>query len=148
MSSKMTLGDPKMSSGSTPEHHPEHPKIPNAALEPLEARSSAPVHRNRPSPVASGTPWAPQPPSPPSPSYSYVTTLFLSPSPLPPRAPDPPGSADFLLGLGAGAGTGGWDWVKNCFWVWGLGLGLGAKDRCLDTENDHSETEKQSRIFM
>ena len=51
MSSKMTLGDPKMSSGSTPEHHPEHPKIPNAALEPLEARSSAPVHRNRPSPA-------------------------------------------------------------------------------------------------
>ena len=49
---------------------------------------------------------------------------------------------NFLLGLGAGAGTGGWDWVKNCFWVWGLGLGLGAKDRCLDTENDHSETEK------
>ena len=45
---------------------------------------------------------------------------------------------NFLLGLGAG----GWDWVKNCFWVWGLGLGLGAKDRCLDTENDHSETEK------
>ena len=49
---------------------------------------------------------------------------------------------NFLLGLGAGAGTGGWDWVKNCFWVWGLGLGLGAKDRCLDTENDHSEAEK------
>ena len=40
-----------MSYGSTPEHHPEHPKIPNAALEPLEARSSAPVHRNRPSPA-------------------------------------------------------------------------------------------------
>jgi len=51
MSSKMTLGDPKMNCGSTPEHHPEHPKIPNAALEPLEARSSAPVHRNRPSPA-------------------------------------------------------------------------------------------------
>ena len=49
---------------------------------------------------------------------------------------------NFLLGLGAGAGAGGWDWVKNCFWVWGLGLGLGATDRCLDTENDHSETEK------
>ena len=49
---------------------------------------------------------------------------------------------NFLLGLGAGAGAGGWDWVKNCFWVWGLGLGLGAKDRCLDTENGHSETEK------
>ena len=49
---------------------------------------------------------------------------------------------NFLLGLGAGAGAGGWDWVKNCFWVWGLGLGLGAKDRCPDSENDHSETEK------
>ena len=77
MSSKMTLGDTKMSSGSTPEHHPEHPKIPSAALEPLEARSSAPVHRNRPSPVASKTPGLSQPPSPPSPSYSYVKTLFL-----------------------------------------------------------------------
>ena len=49
---------------------------------------------------------------------------------------------NFLLELGAGAGAWGWDWVKNCFWVWGLGLGLGAKDRCLDTENDRSETEK------
>ena len=49
---------------------------------------------------------------------------------------------NFLLGLGAGAGAGGWHWVKNCFWGWGLRLGLGAKDRCLDTENDHSEIEK------
>ena len=49
---------------------------------------------------------------------------------------------NFLLGLGAGAGTGGWDWVKKLLLGLGLGLGLGAKDRCLDTENDHSETEK------
>ena len=49
---------------------------------------------------------------------------------------------NFLLGLGAGAGAGGLDWVKNCFWVWGLGLRLGAEDRCPDSENDHSETEK------
>ena len=47
----MTFGDPQMNSGSLPEHHPEHPKVPSAALEPLEARSSAPVHRNRPSPA-------------------------------------------------------------------------------------------------
>ena len=73
----MTFGEPNMSSGSPPEHHPEHPKVPSAALEPPEARSSTPVHRNRPSPVASKTPGSSQPPSPPSPSYSYVKTLFL-----------------------------------------------------------------------
>ena len=49
---------------------------------------------------------------------------------------------NFLLELGAGAGARVSDRVRNCFWVWGLGLGLGAEDRCLDTENDHSETEK------
>ena len=103
MSSKMTLGDLKMSSGSTPEHHPEHPKIPNAALEPLEARSSAPVHRNRPSPVASKTPGSSQPPSPPSPSYSYVKTLFLLPASLASPRAGPTGVGGLLkleLGLG------------------------------------------------
>ena len=41
----MTFGEPNMSSGSPPDHHPEQLKVPITALEPLEAGSSAPVHR-------------------------------------------------------------------------------------------------------
>ena len=44
----MPFGEPNMSSGSPPEHHPEQLKVPSAALEPLDARSFAPVDRNRP----------------------------------------------------------------------------------------------------
>ena len=50
-----------MSSGSPPERHPEHPKIPSAALKPLHARSFAPVDRNRP-PGTSCRASAPEPP--------------------------------------------------------------------------------------
>ena len=91
----MTSGEPNKSSGSPPEHHPEHPKVPSAALKPLDARSFAPVHRNRPPPVATNAPGPSQPPSPPSPSYSYVKTLFLSPSPLASPRAGPPGVGGF-----------------------------------------------------
>ena len=57
----MPFGEPDKSSGSPPEHHPEHPKIPSAALEPLDARSFAHVHRNRP-PRHSRIVSAPEPP--------------------------------------------------------------------------------------
>ena len=69
----MTFGEPKMSSGSTPERFPEHPKIPSTALKPLQARSSAPVHRNRPPRYSCG-PSAPEPP---------VTLLQLCKDPVP-----------------------------------------------------------------
>ena len=90
----MPFGEPNMSSGSPPEHHPEQLKVPSAALEPLDARSSAPVHRNRPPTVPTGTTGMPQPPSPPSPSYSYVTTMFLTPPSLASPRAGPAGSAD------------------------------------------------------
>ena len=44
----MPLGEPNVGPGSLPEHHPEQLKVPSAALESLDARSFAPVDRNRP----------------------------------------------------------------------------------------------------
>ena len=112
----MTFGEPNKSSGSPPERHPEHPKIPSAALKPLHARSFAPVDRNRSTPM---TPCGLQPPSPPSPFYSYVKTLFLSPSPLASPRAGPSGSAECTL-------AGGWGWSRQkCTLAGGCGLGRG-----------------------
>ena len=44
----MTFGEPNRSSGAPKEEHPGHLKDPDAAPEPPEAKSFAPVHRNRP----------------------------------------------------------------------------------------------------
>ena len=59
-----------------------------------------PVQLARPSPIR-----------PPSPFYSYVKTLFLSPSPLASPRAGPPGVGGVCFGAGAGAGGWGWGWV-------------------------------------